>query len=81
MLDPGNARGPEQTTGAGKPSGGCSKTHCYTTIVVPTKGGKTYRLRKAGEPEELQKAIYEKLGVNWERLPRTKLEVEAAAIL
>ena len=57
------------------------QTHCYTTIVVPTKGGKTYRLRKAGEPEELQKAIYEKLGVNWERLPQTKLEVEAAAIL
>lgn len=57
------------------------QTHCYTTIVVPTKGGKTYRLRKAGEPEELQKNIYEKLGVNWEQLPQTKLEVEAAAIL
>ena len=57
------------------------QTHCYTTIVVPTKGGKTYRLRKAGEPEELQKEIYEKLGVNWQRLPQTKLEVEAAAIL
>jgi hypothetical protein len=57
------------------------QTHCYTTIVVPTKGGKTYRLRKAGEPEELQKAIYEKLGVNWEGLPQTKLAVEAAAIL
>jgi hypothetical protein len=35
------------------------QTHCYTTLVVPTKGGKTYRLRRAGEPEELQKAIYE----------------------
>jgi transposase len=57
------------------------QTHCYTTLVVPTKGGNTYRLRKAGEPEELQKAIYEKLGVNWEGLPQTKLEVEAAAIL
>ena len=35
------------------------QTHCYTTSVVPTKGGKTYRLRKAGEPAEMQKAIYE----------------------
>ena len=57
------------------------QTHCYTTIVVPTRGGKTYRMRKAGEPEELQKAIYQKLNVNWEGLPQTKLEVEAGAIL
>jgi len=57
------------------------QTHCYTTIVVPTKGGKTYRIRKAGEPEELQKAIYQKLKVNWEGLPQTKLEVQAGAIL
>jgi hypothetical protein len=57
------------------------QTHCYTTIVVPTKGGTTYRIRKAGEPEELQKAIYQKLNVNWAGLPQTKLEVEAGAIL
>jgi transposase len=57
------------------------QTHCYTTIVVPTKGGKTYRLRKAGEPEVLQKAIYEKLKVNWAGLPQTRLAVEAGAIL
>jgi transposase len=57
------------------------QTHCYTTIVVPTKRGKTYRIRKAGEPEELQKAIYEKLKINWEGLPQTKLEVEAGSIL
>jgi transposase len=57
------------------------QTHCYTTIVVPTKGGKTHRLRRAGEPEELQKAIYEKLKLNWKELPQTKLEVEAGAIL
>jgi hypothetical protein len=57
------------------------QTHCYTTIVVPTKGGKTYRLRKAGEPEELQKSIYAKLDVKWDRLPETKLEVETEAIL
>ena len=57
------------------------QTHCYTTMVVPTKGGTTYRIRKAGEPEELHKAIYQKLNVNWVGLPQTKLEVEAGAIL
>ena len=57
------------------------QTHCYTTLVVPTKGGKTYRIRKAGEPEELQKAIYEKLRINWKGLPQTKLEVETGSIL
>ena len=57
------------------------QTHCYTTIVLPTKGGKTYRLRRAGEPEELQKAIYEKLKLNWKGLPQTKMEVETGAIL
>lgn len=57
------------------------QTHCYTTIIVPTKGGKTYRIRKAGEPEELQKAIYEKLKINWKGLPQTKLKVETGAIL
>jgi transposase len=57
------------------------QTHCYTTIIVPTKGGKTYRIRKAGEPEELQKAIYEKLKINWKDLPKTKLELESGAVL
>jgi len=57
------------------------QTHCYTTIVVPTKAGKTFRIRKAGEPEELQKEIYRKLKVNWEALPQTRLEVETRAIL
>jgi hypothetical protein len=38
-------------------------------------------MRKAGEPEELQKSIYEKLDVKWDRLPETKLEVETEAIL
>ena len=57
------------------------QTHCYTTIVVPTKAGKTYRLRRAGTPEELQKAIYEKLKVEWSGLPQTKLAVETGAVL
>ena len=49
--------------------------------MVPTKSGKTYRLRKPGEPEELQKAIDEKLKINWTTLPQTKLEVTEGSIL
>jgi transposase len=45
------------------------QTHCYTTIIVPTKNGAVYRIRKAGEPEECQKAIYRSLGINWKKLP------------
>lgn len=38
------------------------------------QGGKTYRIRKAGEPEELQKTIYQKLNVNWEVASADKTE-------
>ena len=47
-------------------------THCYTTVLLPTKGGKLYRIRKAGEPEEEQKQIYRKLKLEWDHLPKTK---------
>jgi transposase len=45
------------------------ETHCYTTILVPTNRGQTYRIRKAGQPEECQKAIYRSLGIEWRGLP------------
>ena len=45
------------------------RTHCYTTILLPTRDGSTHRIRKAGQPEECQKAIYQALGINWNRLP------------
>ena len=57
------------------------QTHCYTTIVLPTKGGQLYRIRKAGEPDELQKVIYQRLNVNWKQLPQSKLAAETAATL
>jgi hypothetical protein len=47
-------------------------THCYTTILLPTKAGTLYRIRKAGEPEEAQKDIYGKLKLEWKHLPNTK---------
>ena len=75
MLDPGHVGSEGRSW---KTIRRVLQTHCYTTIVVPTKGGKTYRLRRAVEPEELQKTIYEKLGIAWGPLPRTKVEMEAA---
>jgi len=45
------------------------QTHCYTTIVLPTESGQTHRIRKAGQPEECQKAIYRQLGIEWTGLP------------
>ena len=45
------------------------RTHCYTTILLPTRSGQTHRIRKAGQPEECQKAIYRNLGIAWDSLP------------
>jgi hypothetical protein len=45
------------------------RTHCYTTILPPTRSGQTYRIRKAGQPEECQKAIYRDMGIAWAKLP------------
>ena len=51
------------------------QTHCYTTILLPTKSGQTHRVRRAGQPEESQKSIYRALGIHWENLPKTKVVV------
>jgi len=48
------------------------RTHCYTTILMPTNKGQTHRIRKAGQPEECQKEIYRKLGIEWRGLPCTR---------
>lgn len=48
------------------------RTHCYTTIILPTHNGEMYRIRKAGQPEECQKDIYRNLGVSWDRLPSNR---------
>lgn len=48
---------------------GVLRTHCYTTILLPTSSGQTHRIRKAGQPEECQKEIYRNLGVEWNGLP------------
>jgi hypothetical protein len=48
------------------------RTHCYTTIMLPTRNGQTHRIRKAGQPEECQKAIYRNLDIIWDRLPSNR---------
>lgn len=57
------------------------QTHCYTTIVLPTKSGQLCRLRKAGEPDELQKVIYQSHKVDWQKLPQTKMAADNGATL
>ena len=48
------------------------RTHCYTTIILPTSNGANHRIRKAGQPEECQKAIYQALNISWNKLPRLR---------
>jgi len=59
------------------------QTQAYTTILRPTREGKLYRVRRAGQPEECQKAIYEILKVGWRSLPQftTIMEKSSATTL
>lgn len=56
------------------------RTHCYTTILLPTRNGPTHRIRKAGQPEECQKIIYRNLGIDWGSLPCHRSVIGAAPI-
>ena len=49
------------------------QTHCYSTMIIPTTQGATYRIRKPGKPEECQRQIYNQLGIQLEQLPKTKI--------
>jgi len=55
------------------------RTHCYTTVLLPTRDGRTHRIRKAGHPEECQKAIYRNLGIAWDSLPLNRSVVGSAS--
>lgn len=48
------------------------RTHCYTTVILPTRTGETHHLRRSGQPDEAQKEIYRKLNVSWHTLPHHK---------
>ncbi len=59
---------------------GVLRTHCYTTILLPTRSGQTHRIRKAGQPEECQKTIYRHLGIAWDSLPRNRSVIGTAPV-
>jgi len=48
------------------------QTHCYSTIIVPTKNGVVRHTRKPGRPDERQRLIYDLLGVDCSKLPIKK---------
>ncbi len=44
-------------------------THCYTTMIIPTTDGKVRHMRKPGQPDERQRAIYHHLAIDCAKLP------------
>jgi transposase len=48
-------------------------THRYSTIQLPTVGGPVLNIRKPGMTEGIHQEVYNKLGVDWKRLPVRKL--------
>ncbi len=49
------------------------QTHCYATVSLPTRHGTVVHVRAPGTPEGCHQQIYEKFGINWKDLPRTKI--------
>lgn len=49
------------------------QTHCYATVSMPTRSGTVVHVRRPGTPEHCHQEIYEKLGINWKRLPTKKI--------
>ena len=48
-------------------------THTYSTIFLPTVKGPVINLRKAGIPEGVHVDIYNKLKIDFDNLPITKI--------
>ncbi len=48
------------------------ETHCYSTIIIPSKDGKIRSIRKAGRPDERQRGIYDVFNINYRELPKYK---------
>ncbi|MEM4720263.1 MAG: IS1634 family transposase [Candidatus Bilamarchaeaceae archaeon] len=51
------------------------QTHCYSTIIIPSKDGCIRKIRKAGKPDERQRTIYHKLNVEYKNLPVKKCKI------
>jgi len=56
------------------------KTHSYSTIIMPTNQGESHRIRRAGQPEECQKAIYTMLGIEWNGLPTHQAVIQGIPV-
>ena len=52
------------------------RTHQYATVVVPTRTGTTYLLRKPGEPEECHRQIYGLFDLGVPSLPQRRVETD-----
>lgn len=52
------------------------QTHTYATLILPTRQGEVYHLRKAGIPEASHKQIYHLFGIKWNKLPVKKRMVK-----
>ncbi len=52
------------------------QTHTYSTLLVPTNTGVSYRIRKPGIPEECQHYVYKQLDIELGKLPKTKIAVK-----
>jgi transposase len=50
------------------------QTHQYATVVVPTRTGTTYLLRKPGEPEHGHRQIYRHFDLGVPSLPQRRVE-------
>lgn len=54
-------------------------THCYATVMLPTKDGRIHWIRKPGMPEQEQWEIYRKFGINsMNQLPERRRISESA---
>jgi transposase len=45
------------------------ETHCYVTVIIPSKDGTVRTLRKPGRPDERQRGIYDVFKINCKELP------------
>ncbi|MCP4612412.1 MAG: hypothetical protein GY845_27255, partial [Planctomycetes bacterium] len=54
------------------------QTHMISTTILPTSAGQLHRIRKAGNPDASQNAIYKMLKISLSDLPVSKSTVEVA---
>ncbi len=48
-------------------------SHCYSTIILPTKSGAVLHIRKSGIPEAVHQEIYKLLNIDYDNLKTMKI--------